>query len=134
MPHYEDREHPENIVLLQFNFKLVQTARVPVVSGYRADSRRIAVLTSLVASTKKAVDIVHDHVISRDFDTHVLDQAVQFLEIPQAIRKNQGSEFIERALHQWAYRNDGQIKLIQPSKPTQNTCIKSSITSCGINI
>lgn len=63
--------------------------------------------------------------ISGYYVTRVLDQAVRFRGVPQAIRTDQVPEFTERALDQWAYRNSVQLKLIQPGKPIQNAYIES---------
>jgi len=95
------------------------------VSDALAGGRRIKALTIVDDFTKESVDIVVDHGISGHYVTRVLDQAVRFRGVPDAIRTDQGPEFTGRALDQWAYRNGVQLKLIQPGKPTQNAYIES---------
>jgi putative transposase len=57
--------------------------------------------------------------------SRVLDQAATFRGYPDAVRTDQGPEFTGKALDQWAYRNNVEIKLIQAGKPTQNAYIES---------
>lgn len=95
------------------------------VSDVLSNGRRIKALTIVDDFTKEAVDIAVDHGISGHYVTRVLDQAIRFRGVPKAIRTDQGPEFTGRALDQWAYRNGVQLKLIQPSKPTQNAYIES---------
>ena len=69
--------------------------------------------------------MVVDVAISGHPVTRILDRAARFRGYPSANRTNQGSEFTGRALDQWAYDNQGKLKLIQPGKPTQNAHIES---------
>lgn len=95
------------------------------VSDALASGRRLKCLTIVDDFTKEAVDIVVDHGIGGHYVTRILDQVVLFRGAPQAIRTDQGPEFTSRALDQWAYQNQVQLKLIQPGKPTQNAYIES---------
>jgi putative transposase len=90
-----------------------------------ATGRRLKSLTIVDDCTKEAVDIVADTSIPGQYVARVLDRVAQFRGYPKAIRTDQGPEFTCRALHQWAYRNGVQLKLIQPGKPTQNAYIES---------
>ncbi len=87
--------------------------------------RRIKILTIVDDCTKEAVDLVADFGISGHYVTRVLDQVARFRGYPKAIRTDQGPEFTGRALDQWAYEHNVQLKLIQPGKPTQNAYIES---------
>jgi putative transposase len=82
--------------------------------------RRIKILTIVDDCTKEAVDLVADFGISGQYVTRVLDQTACFQGYPKAIRTDQGPEFTGRALDQWAYEHNVQLKLIQPGKPTPN--------------
>jgi putative transposase len=57
--------------------------------------------------------------------TPALDRAATFRGYPKAVRTDQGPEFTGKALDQWAYRNNVEIKLIQAGKPTQNAYVES---------
>jgi len=44
---------------------------------------------------------------------------------PATIRTDQDPEFTGRALDQWAFEHNVELRLIQPGKPTQNDFIES---------
>ena len=90
-----------------------------------ASGRRIKILTLVDDFSKEALDLVVEHSISGDYVTRILDRIAQFRGYPSAIRTDQGPEFTGKALDQWAYRNDVELKLVQPGKPTQNAYIES---------
>ena len=87
--------------------------------------RRIKILTIVDDCTMEAVDLVADFGISGHYVTRVLDQVARFRGYPKAFRTDQGPEFTGRALDQWAYEHNVQLKLIQLGKPTQNAYIES---------
>ncbi len=60
-----------------------------------------------------------------DRPDRALDRAARFRGYPKAVRTDQGPEFTNRALDQWAYANGVTLKLIQAGKPTQNAYIES---------
>ena len=74
---------------------------------------------------KEALDLVVAHCICGERLVRILDAVAQFRGYPEAVRTDQVPEFTSKALGQWAYKNDVQLKLIQPGKPTQNACIES---------
>lgn len=57
--------------------------------------------------------------------TQILDQVTRFRGYPKAIHTDQGPEVTSKALDQWAYEHDVELKLIQTGKPTQNAFIES---------
>lgn len=90
-----------------------------------SNGRRIKCLNIVDDFSKEAVDIAVDFGISGDYVTRILDRAARFRGYPSAVRTDQGPEFTGKALDRWAYRNNVEIKLIQPGKPTQNAYIES---------
>lgn len=43
---------------------------------------------------------------------------------PETVRTDRRPEFTCRALEQWTFENSVELRVIQPSKPTQNVFIK----------
>ena len=60
-----------------------------------------------------------------DYVTRLLDQAACFRGYPQAIRTDNGPEFVSRAFLGWTQRHGIQHILIQPGRPMQNGYIES---------
>lgn len=89
------------------------------------EARALKVLNIVDDFTKEAVDIVAGSSIRGADVVQVLEQAVRFRRLPQAIRTDQGPEFTGRALQGWADERGVQWKLIQAGKPTQNAYIES---------
>lgn len=55
----------------------------------------------------------------------VLEQTCAVVGYPQAIRVDQGSEFISRDLDLWAYANNVTLDFSRPGKPTDNAFIEA---------
>ncbi len=89
------------------------------------EARALKVLNIVDDFTKEAVDIVAGNSIRGTDVVRVLEQAVRFRRLPQAIRTDQGPEFTGRALQGWADERGVQLKLIQAGKPTQNAYVES---------
>lgn len=87
--------------------------------------RRLKILTVVDDYTKESLDLVVSHSISGNHVASALDAIAQFRGYPKAIRTDQGPEFTSKALDQWGYENDVELRLIQPGKPTQNAYIES---------
>ena len=90
-----------------------------------AISRRIKCLTVADDFSHECVDITADFGIGGEYLTRLLDRAAQFRGYPQAIRTDNGPEFISRAFMTWAQKHGIQHLLIQPGSPTQNAYIES---------
>lgn len=54
-----------------------------------------------------------------------LERVCSQIGYPQAIRVDQGSEFISRALDLWAYQHSVTLDFSRPGKPTDNAFIES---------
>jgi putative transposase len=54
-----------------------------------------------------------------------LGQSCAVVGYPQAIRVDQGSEFISRDLDPWAYANNVTLDFSRPGKPTDNAFIEA---------
>ena len=55
----------------------------------------------------------------------MLDQVKAERGLPKVIRTDNGPEFAGRTMHDWASRNDVELRFIQPGKPVQNAYIES---------
>lgn len=56
--------------------------------------------------------------------TRILDEIIETYGKPQAIRCDNGPEFISCHIQQWAIGNNIELKYIQPGKPNQNGYIE----------
>lgn len=55
----------------------------------------------------------------------VLDRLKGTCGLPKVIKVDNGSEFISKAMDEWAHRNGVQLDFSRPSKPTDNAFIES---------
>lgn len=55
-----------------------------------------------------------------------LDQAIAGGTAPQSITVDHGTEFMSRALEDWAFARGVQLDFIRPGKPVDNAYIESS--------
>ena len=85
----------------------------------------IQLSNNLVASLKECLTIITAFGISGVRVTRILDSIALFRGYSATIRTDQGPEFTCRALEQWAFEHDVELRLIQPGKPTQNGFIES---------
>ncbi len=54
-----------------------------------------------------------------------LDRAIARGSVPRSITVDHGTEFMSRALEDWAYRRGVQLDFIRPGKPVENAFIES---------
>lgn len=80
-----------------------------LMDGYTRESLRIEVDTSLPGL--RVVRVLEDVARQRGY--------------PQAIRVDNGPEFISRVVDQWAFEHRVELHFIAPGKPTQNAHIES---------
>ncbi|BEN71714.1 Integrase core domain [Serratia marcescens] len=90
-----------------------------------ATGRRIKCLTCVDDFTKECLTVTTAFGISGAQVTRILDSIALFRGYPATIRTDQGPEFTCRALDQWTFEHDVELRLIQPGKPTQNGFIES---------
>ena len=102
-----------------------QTWSMDFVMDALETGRRIKCLTIVDDFSKECLDIPVAFGISGDEVVRTLDAVAAFRGYPASVRTDQGPEFTGKALDQWAYRNNVELKLIQPGKPTQNGFIES---------
>ncbi len=55
----------------------------------------------------------------------VLERVGREVELPAAIRVDQGSEFVSRDLDLWAYQHGAMLDFSRPGKPTDNAFIEA---------
>lgn len=55
----------------------------------------------------------------------MLERLAEFRGLPQSVTVDNGPEFISKALDEWAYRQQLQLRFIAPGKPTQNAYVES---------
>ena len=87
--------------------------------------RRIKCLTVADNFSYECVNITADFRIRGEYVTRLLDRAAQFRGYSQAIRTDNGPEFISLALITWAQKHGIHHLLIQPGSPAQNAYIES---------
>ena len=54
-----------------------------------------------------------------------LDRAIAVRSVPRSITVDHGTEFMSRALEDWAYQRGVQLDFIRPGKPVENAFIES---------
>jgi putative transposase len=55
----------------------------------------------------------------------VLERLKGTCGLPKAIKVDNGSEFVSKAMDEWAYRNGVKLEFSRPGKPTDNAFIES---------
>jgi putative transposase len=90
-----------------------------------SNGRRFRVLTVKDLFTREAVVLHVDLSIRGEDVARVLEQMKLSRGLPKTIICDNGSEFVSRAMDQWAFTNKVELKFIQPGKPVQNAFIES---------
>lgn len=90
-----------------------------------SSGRRFRVLTVKDLFTHEAVVLHADLSITGQCVANVLDRFKSSRGLPKAIVCDNGSEFISKAMDQWAFTNGVELRFIQPGKPVQNAFIES---------
>jgi len=102
-----------------------QTWSMDFVSDSLCNGRRIKLLTVADDFSHECVTIAVDFGIGGEYVTRLLDEAARFRGYPQAIRTDNGPEFVSRAFLGWLQRHRIEHILIQPGRPMQNGYIES---------
>jgi len=95
------------------------------VHDYLADGRRIRTLNVIDAYTRECLAIEVDTSLPSARVIRVLDALIWQYGLPEALRIDNGPEFISMALDRWAFRHGVKLDFIQPGKPTQNGHVES---------
>ena len=73
---------------------------------------------------REALGIEVDTSLPAQRVTRVLNQIIEWRGAPQAIRIDNGPEFIAKEMERWAQNHQIELRFIQPGKPTQNPFIE----------
>jgi putative transposase len=102
-----------------------QTWAMDFVHDQLATGRKIRILT-IVDTYSRFSPAVDPRFSYRGEDVvQALERICREVGYPQAIRVDQGSEFISRDLDLWAYQKDVVLDFSRPGKPTDNAFIES---------
>ena len=89
------------------------------------DGQRIRVLTIVDHFTRESPAVAVDVSIKGHQVVSVMADLALRGRVPQIISVDNGSEFISKALDQWAYLNGVELDFSRPGKPTDNAMIES---------
>ena len=86
--------------------------------------RRFRTLNILVEGVGEALDIVIDTSIPGGRVVRTLDRLVEWRGKPDAIRVNNGPDYLSQVFADWRKDNGVKLNYIQPGKPNQNAYIE----------
>lgn len=118
----EAREEPKN---------LNDIWSMDFVSDSLFDGRRFRALTLVDNLGRECLTIHADQSIKGTGVVVLLDELAEDRGVPNAIRVDNGPEFISKALDLWAYENGVTLDFSRPGKPTDNAYIESFNGSFG---
>jgi putative transposase len=95
------------------------------VHDYLADGRRLRAFNVVDAFTRECLAIEVDTSLPSARVIRVLDKLVWQYGLPEALRVDNGPEFISTAMDRWAFQHGVKLDFIQPGKPTQNAHVES---------
>ena len=95
------------------------------VHDYLADGRRLRTLNIVDAFTRECLAIEVDTSLPAARVVRVLDRLVWQYGLPEALRIDNGPEFISSTLDRWAFQHGVALHFIQPGKPVQNAHVES---------
>ena len=95
------------------------------VSDGFVDGRRLRCLNIVDDFTKECLAIEVDSSLPGRRVVDVLERLEESRGLPKAVTVDNGPEFISKALDEWAYRKQLQLRFIEPGKPQQNAYIES---------
>jgi len=90
-----------------------------------ADERAFRVLTVVDQWSRQSPLLEPAYRISGAGVVAALDHAIGAGPVPASITVDHGTEFMSRALEDWAYRRGVQLDFTRPGKPTDNSYIES---------
>ena len=86
--------------------------------------RRFRTLNILDEGVREALDIVIDTSIPGGRVVRTLDRLLEWRGKPDAIRVDNGPEYLSQVFTEWCDENKVDLKYIQPGKPNQNAYIE----------
>lgn len=89
-----------------------------------ADGRTIRVLNVMDDHNREVLGIEVDFSLPSQRVIRALDQIIEWRGKPQAIRCDNGPEYISQEIRIWASDNDIRLAHIQPGKPQQNAYVE----------
>ena len=87
-------------------------------------SRRFRTLNILDEGVREVLDIVIDTSISGGRVVRTLDRLVEWRGKPNAIRVDNGPEYVSHVFADWCKHHGIELRYIQPGKPNQNAFIE----------
>ena len=96
---------------------------------FMADSlmngRRFRVLNIMDDYNREVLALAIDTSIRSERVIRTLDELLEWRGKPEAIRVDNGPEFIARAMDEWCDANGVALQFIQPDKPTRDAFVES---------
>lgn len=102
-----------------------ETWAIDFVHDQLATGRKIRILTILDTYSRFSPAVDPRYTYRGEDVVQALERVCRDMGYPQAIRVDQGSEFISRDLDLWAYQKDVVLDFSRPGKPTDNAFIES---------
>jgi putative transposase len=90
-----------------------------------ADGRAFRVLTVVDQWSRQSPILEAASSMSGGTVTVALERAIAGGSVPRSITVDHGTEFMSRALEDWAYQRGVQLDFIRPGKPVENAFIES---------
>ena len=90
-----------------------------------ANGRQFRLLTLVDNFSRESPEIEVNFSLNGKRVVEVLERLKWRRGLPQAIKVDNGSEFISKALDFWAYQNNVRLEFSHPGKPTDNAFIES---------
>lgn len=87
--------------------------------------RRFRALNIVDTFTKECPVIEVDTSLTGQRVVRVLEWLAEVRGLPEAIRVDNGPEFISKAMDEWAYRRNVKLDFIRPGKPVENCYVES---------
>jgi len=95
------------------------------VSDALFDGRRLRALTVVDTYTRECLAIEVGQSLKGEDVVHVLDRIKGERELPNAIKVDNGSEFVSKAMDRWAYENGVELDFSRPGRPIDNAKVES---------
>ena len=115
------REKPEPLAVPQ---AINQCWSMDFMHDQLADGRSFRLFNLIDDFNREAVAMDIDLSLPAERVVRALDQVIEWRGKPQAIRSDNGPEYIGKTLTDWAQRNGVRLQYIQPGKPQQNAYVE----------